>query len=136
VIDIDEAFLDELVAAARKARASAYAPYSDYRVGAALATEDGRIFTGCNVENASYGATVCAERNAIGAMIVAGASKPVACAIVTGGNKPGTPCGMCRQVLVEFTRDMPVVLVAESEAGDVRRDAMLAELMPDVFELE
>ena len=136
MIAIDEAFLGRLIAAARTARAAAYAPYSDYRVGAAIATEDGRIFTGCNVENASYGATVCAERNAIGAMVVAGASKPVACAIVTGGSKPGTPCGMCRQVLVEFTREMPIVLVAETEAGDVRRETSLEELMPDVFELE
>jgi cytidine deaminase len=133
---IDEAFLDELIAAARSARAAAYAPYSDYRVGAAIATEDGRIFSGCNVENASYGAGVCAERNAIGAMVVAGGSKPVACAVVTGGKKPGTPCGICRQVLVEFTRDMPVVLIAEGPEGDVRRDTTLAELMPDVFELE
>jgi len=133
---IDEAFLDELVEAARRARASAYAPYSDYRVGAAIATADGRIFSGCNVENASYGATICAERHAIGAMVVAGASKPVACAIVTGGSKPGSPCGMCRQVLVEFTRDMPVVLVAETPNGDVRRETTLSELMPDVFELE
>ena len=133
---IDEAFMEEIVSAARKARESAYAPYSDYRVGAAIATADGRIFTGCNVENASYGATVCAERNAIGAMVVAGASKPVACAIVTGGSKPGTPCGMCRQVLVEFTRDMPVVLVAETPNGDVRRETTLADLMPEVFELE
>jgi cytidine deaminase len=133
---IDEAFMEEIVTAARKARESAYAPYSDYRVGAAIATQDGRIFTGCNVENASYGATVCAERNAIGAMVVAGASKPVACAIVTGGSKPAPPCGMCRQVLVEFTRDMPIVLVAETPNGDVRREATLGELMPDVFELE
>jgi len=132
----DEALLETVIAQARRARANAYAPYSSYRVGAAIATEDGRIFTGCNVENASYGATVCAERNAIGAMIVAGASKPIACAIVTGGSKPGSPCGMCRQVLVEFTRDMPVVLIAESESGDVRRDTTLADLLPDVFELE
>ena len=133
---IDDVFIDQLVAEARKARASAYAPYSDYRVGAAIATEDGRIFIGCNVENASFGATICAERMAIGAMIVAGASKPIAVAIVTGGSKPGPPCGMCRQVLVEFTRDMPVVLVAETDAGDARRDTTLAEVMPDVFELE
>ncbi len=129
--------IDKLVAAARIARAAAYAPYSDYRVGAAIATEDGRIFTGCNVENASYGATLCAERNAIAAMVAAGASKPVACAIVTGGSKPGTPCGICRQVMVEFTRDMPIILVAETPAGaDVRRDISLAEIMPEVFELE
>ncbi len=133
---MDEASLGKLVAEARRARAAAYAPYSEYRVGAAIATEDGHVFVGCNIENASYGATICAERNAIGAMIAAGSSKPIACAIVTGGSKPGTPCGMCRQVLVEFTRDMPIVLVAETEAGDVRRDTTLAELMPDVFELE
>ncbi len=135
-MEIDEAFLGKLIAAARKARQSAYAPYSDYRVGSAIATEDGHIFTGCNVENASYGATICAERHAIGAMVVAGSSKPIACAVVTGGSKAGSPCGMCRQVLVEFTRDMPIVLVAETEAGDVRRDTSLGELMPDVFELE
>jgi len=133
---IDDVFIDQLVAEARKARASAYAPYSDYRVGAAIATEDGRIFIGCNVENASFGATICAERMAIGAMIVAGASKPIAVAIVTGGSRPGPPCGMCRQVLVEFTRDMPIILVAETGKGDSRRDTTLAEVMPDVFELE
>ena len=133
---VDETLLGKLVAEARRARAAAYAPYSDYRVGAAIATEDGHVFTGCNVENASYGAAICAERNAIGAMITAGSSKPIACAVVTGGFKPGTPCGICRQVLVEFTRDMPVVLVAETPSGDVRRDVTLADLMPDVFELE
>ena len=122
--------------AATMAAGNAYAPYSRLRVGAAGLATSGAVVTGCNVENASYGATVCAERNAIGAMIVAGGSKPIACAVVTGGSKPGSPCGMCRQVLVEFTRDMPVVLVSESEAGDVRRDTTLAELMPDVFELE
>ncbi len=132
----DEALVARLLAAAREARAKAYAPYSRYRVGAAIATEDGRTFAGCNVENASFGATVCAERNAIGQMVAAGASAPVACVIVTGGTKPGSPCGMCRQVLVEFARDMPVVLVAETDAGDVRRDTTLAALMPDVFELE
>ena len=133
---IDETLIGRLIAKAREARARAYAPYSDYRVGAALATEDGQIFGGCNVENASYGAAICAERNAVGAMVAAGASKPIACAVVTGGFRPGTPCGICRQVLVEFARDMPVVLVAETGTGDVRRDLTLADLMPEVFELE
>jgi cytidine deaminase len=131
---MEEELLAKLIEAARTARASAYAPYSDYRVGAAIATEDGQVFVGCNVENASYGATICAERNAIGAMVAAGASKPIACAIVTGGTKPGSPCGMCRQVLVEFTRDMPIALVSDDNAA--RRDTTLAVLMPDVFELE
>ena len=133
---IDETLIGRLIATARAARAQAYAPYSDYRVGAAIATDDGRVFSGCNVENASYPAGMCAERNAVGAMVAAGASKPVACAVVTGGFKPGTPCGICRQVLVEFARDMPVILVAETPTGDVRRDLTLADLMPEVFELE
>ncbi|CAN5520823.1 cytidine deaminase [soil metagenome] len=134
--DLDEALLGKLVAEARRARKNAYAPYSNYRVGAALATESGKIFAGCNVENASYGATICAERNAILHMIAAGESKPKAIVIVTGGDKPAPPCGMCRQVLVEFVRDMPVVLIGESDAGDVRRDLELGTLMPEVFELE
>lgn len=133
---IDETLIGHLIAEARRARANAYAPYSNYRVGAALATEGGKIFVGCNVENASFGATVCAERNAIAQMIVAGATKPIACVIVTAGPTPAPPCGMCRQVLIEFTRDMPVILVGESDVGDVRRDLELAELLPEVFELD
>jgi cytidine deaminase len=133
---VNETLLGKLVAEARHARANAYAPYSNYRVGSAILTAKGAIYTGCNVENASYGACLCAERNAIGKMVAAGDSKPIACAVVTGGKAPGSPCGICRQVLVEFTRDMPVVLVAETPTGDVRRDTSLAELMPDVFELD
>jgi len=135
-VTVNETLLGKLIAEARHARANAYAPYSSYRVGAALLTAKGAIYRGCNVENASYGACVCAERGAISQMVAAGDSKPVACAVVTGGKAPGSPCGICRQVLVEFAKDMPIVLVAESEGGDIRRDTTLAELLPDAFELE
>ena len=128
--------LERLVDAARRARANAYAPYSEYRVGAAIATEDGSIFSGCNVENASFGATICAERGAIARMIASGESSPVACVVVTGGEKPASPCGICRQVLAEFAKDMPVVLVGDLEGGgEVRKETTLGALLPDRFEL-
>jgi cytidine deaminase len=123
-----------LVDAAKRARANAYAPYSNYRVGAALLTKGGKIFAGCNFENASYGACICAERNAIGQMIAAGEREPVACVVVTGGKRPGSPCGICRQVLSEFAKDMPVILISEHRGGETRRDTSLAQLLPDAFE--
>ncbi len=131
------ASIDLLLAAARSARARAYAPYSRYRVGAALLTKSGRIFTGCNVENATYGATVCAERNAIGAMVAAGERDPVACVVVTSGPTPGTPCGICRQVLSEFAADMPITLVAEDPSGRSLAKAAyrLSALLPHAFRL-
>jgi cytidine deaminase len=125
--------LRRLIAAARRARTRAYAPYSNYRVGAALATRDGRIFVGCNVENASYGACLCAERNAIAQMIAAGQRKPIACAVATQGPRPGSPCGICRQVLAEFAGDMPIALVGD---GHSRRETTLAALLPDAFRLD
>ena len=124
--------LDRLVAAATEARRRAYAPYSRYKVGAAVMTAKGEVFAGCNVENSTYGATICAERNAIGAMIAAGARHPIACAVVTGGKEPGTPCGICRQVLAEFARDMPILMVAD---GGVKKRATLAKLLPQAFRL-
>jgi cytidine deaminase len=124
-----------LVQAARGARQRAYAPYSGYRVGAALATKNGKIFVGCNVENASYGACICAERGAIAQMVAAGEGEPVACAVVTEGPRPGSPCGICRQVLSEFARDMPIALVGDGGARASRRDTSLAALLPDAFRL-
>jgi cytidine deaminase len=123
----------KLIVAAKKARENAYAPYSKYRVGAAIATKSGAVYTGCNVENASYGATICAERNAIGAMVAAGDDSPIACAVVTAGPKAAAPCGICRQVLYEFAPDMEIALVT---AEGKRRDARLAELLPDGFLLK
>lgn len=132
----EAALLDELVQRAKKVRKHAYAPYSKYKVGAALATKSGRIFEGCNVENASFGATICAERGAIMQMIAAGEDTPVALAVVTQGKEPAAPCGICRQVLAEFTKDMPVAMIGlgskEGEHGNVMR---LAELLPMMFEL-
>ncbi len=130
---VDAALLARLVLEAKRVRERAYAPYSNYKVGAAIATASGKVFTGCNFENASYGACICAERNAIGQMIAAGEREPVACAIVTGGTTPGSPCGICRQVMVEFARDLPIVLVGLHAGGEVRRETTLAALLPDVF---
>ncbi len=129
--------LRRLVAEARAARGRAYAPYSRYRVGAALLTRRGGVYVGCNVENATYGATLCAERAAVAAMVVAGDAEPVACVVVTAGPSPGTPCGICRQVLAEFARDMQVLLVAEDDAGEItaRSTQRLAALLPKAFRL-
>lgn len=123
---------DRLIDAAKRARENAYAPYSEYRVGAAIATDDGSIFSGCNVENASYGATICAERGAIMRMVASGGSSPVACAVVVGGSTPAAPCGICRQVLAEFAKEMEILLVAEDGAI---KETTLSALLPERFEL-
>ena len=127
-----------LVEAARVARAHAHAPYSHYAVGAALLTRSGRVHVGCNVENATYGATLCAERAAVAAMVTSGDTAPIACAVVTAGPRPGAPCGICRQVLIEFARDMKLVLVAEDARGKIiaKKTARLAKLLPHAFRLE
>jgi cytidine deaminase len=129
--------LQRLIDLAVTAREQAYAPYSGYRVGAAIECASGKVFAGCNVENASYGATLCAERNAIAQMVAAGERDPVACAVVTEGAVPGSPCGICRQVLFEFANDMPVALVGltpkPSGTGApqrTRQDTTLAALLP------
>lgn len=129
--------VERLVAAARASRARAYAPYSRYRVGAALLTRAGLVHAGCNVENASYGATLCAERSAVAAMVAAGSTEPVACAVVTVGPRPGSPCGICRQVLSEFAEDLVLFLVAEDARGKItaRRRVRLGALLPDAFRL-
>jgi cytidine deaminase len=94
----------KLFGLARRAMKHAYAPYSDFRVGAAIMLGDGRTFTGCNVENSSYGLTICAERNAVFAAVAASAKKPeiLAVAVVNHRGVPCSPCGACRQVLAEF----------------------------------
>lgn len=127
---MDRAAVDALVTAATLVRANAYAPASRFQVGAAVHAVDGRVFVGCNVENASYGLTVCAERNAVAAAIAAGARELVAVAVVTDLDEPARPCGACRQVLAEFGLGMQVVMVGR---GGVRRQASLRELLPDPF---
>lgn len=121
---------EPLVKAALRVRLRAYAPYSGYMVGAALLCRDGKIYTGCNVENASYPVGTCAERVAMGAAVAAGCREPVALVIATPGPKPGTPCGMCRQALSEFAPDLPILLVTPR---DVREQWTLEQLMPGIF---
>lgn len=99
---------DALRAAAEGAMRRAHAPYSQFRVGAALQAADGTIYAGCNVENSSYPAGICAERSALGAAITAGRSQFTALAIVTEADTPTPPCGMCRQALIEFAASLPV----------------------------
>lgn len=124
-----EVGVDDLVGAAREAMDRAYAPYSGFHVGAAILA-DGRIFTGQNIENASYPVSVCAERNAIGRMIDAGVGAFEAVAVVTASGAPTPPCGACRQVLWEFGPASTVI--AETTAG-VRVLWTLADLLPDAF---
>jgi cytidine deaminase len=101
---------DQLISAARQARESAYAPFSNFRVGAALRATSGRIFGGCNVENATYGLTVCAERVAIFKAISEGERGFDAIAVITDTDSLTPPCGACRQIIWEFCGDVPVIL--------------------------
>ncbi|MEW6727165.1 MAG: cytidine deaminase [Bacillota bacterium] len=121
---------EELVKAALQARTGSYAPYSGFRVGAALLTPGGRVFTGCNVENASYGLTMCAERVAVGKAVSEGEREFVAIAVAGNGREKCLPCGACRQVLAEFAPDMAVIAVNEYGDYSVTR---LNELLPQSF---
>lgn len=122
--------VDELIAAATKARDNAYVPYSRFAVGAAVRAASGRIYTGANVENASYGLTVCGERVALFNAAAAGERSIVGVAVVTGADLVTSPCGACRQVIVEFGRH--VVVVGETLGGS-RRSWTIEELLPDSF---
>lgn len=126
--------MNELVDAAQRVRTNAYAPYSVYQVGAAVLGSNGRIYVGCNVENVSFGLTMCAERNAIGSMVADGCRAIQAVAVVTKDG--GTPCGMCRQALLEFAQDASAVRVwCASETG-VTAEYRLVDLIPDAFRSE
>jgi len=118
----------ELIALADKARAMAYAPYSNYRVGAALLTGSGKAYTGVNVENASYGLAICAERTAAVKAVSAGEREFVAIAVVTDNG--GSPCGACRQVLAEFGPQMRIIL---ADSAGKSREYSMSELLPDSF---
>ncbi len=118
----------QLVAAAQSARKHAYAPYSNYAVGAAVLAVDGEIIQGCNVENASYGGTICAERVALTAAIAQGKRELKAIAVVTVDG--GSPCGFCRQVMIELGAEMDVYI--GDEAGNFRCTTVRA-LLPDAF---
>jgi cytidine deaminase len=121
---------EALVATALAARAHAYAPYSGFPVGAAVLMEDGSIHAGANVENGIPALAICAERVAIAGAASAGLRAPVALAVVTGTTPPSRPCGLCRQTLSEFARDLPI-LVANLD-GD-REELRLSELFPQPF---
>lgn len=125
---VSEPVVTELISAAADARGRAYAPYSHFAVGAALLASDGQVYTGCNVENASYGLTICAERNAIAHAVAAGQRAFTAIAVVTENGV--TPCGACRQVLAEFNPQLLVILA--DIAGNQRR-YRLSELLPAAF---
>ncbi|MEO8140008.1 MAG: cytidine deaminase [Gemmatimonadota bacterium] len=120
---------DALVAAARTAQGQAWCPYSGFPVGAALECEDGRVFSGCNVENASFGLTICAERGAVMVAVASGARRFRRLVIVANADPPVSPCGACRQVLAEFGWEM----IVESIGPAGTRRWTLRELLPDGF---
>ena len=130
---IAEEAVQALAKAAREFRRKAYAPYSGYKVGAAVLGSNGKVYGGCNVENASYGLTVCAERVAIGAAVADGERKPLAIAVATGDRDPATPCGACRQLLVEFNPGMRVILAG---SGRQLKQCLARDLLPGFFVLK
>ena len=127
----------ELYQMAEAARENAYAPFSGFRVGAALLASDGTVYTGVNVENSSYGATICAERTAFVKAISEGAREFDAIAI-SAGEDPALPCGICRQFMYEFAPQIRVITgpAKEGETGDGLSVRTLEELLPDGFRLE
>jgi cytidine deaminase len=120
----------KLIKEAKKARKRAYTPYSKFKVGAAVLCVDGKIFTGCNIENASFGLTVCAERIAIFKAISEGSTKIEAIAVIGDTDKSCSPCGACRQVISEFGEDIPLIMA--NLKGDVKIKK-IKELLPEAF---
>jgi cytidine deaminase len=122
---------EELVAAAKSARENSYAPFSDFRVGAAIEMEDGEIIAGCNVESASYGLTVCAERVAIWKAISEGKHKIKHLAVVADTEELTPPCGVCRQIIWEFGGNVPVIL---ANLNGKRETVEMKDLLPRAFD--
>ena len=120
----------KLIKEAEKVRKRAYTPYSKFKVGAAVLSVDGKIFTGCNIENASFGLAVCAERVAIFKAISEGSTKFEAIAVIGNTDKPCSPCGACRQVISEFGEDIPLIMTNLN--GDVKIKK-IKELLPEAF---
>jgi cytidine deaminase len=121
---------DRLAEAAKAASERAYCPYSKFRVGAALLTQDGRLYTGCNVENASYGLTICAERNTVFHAVAQGMAAVSCLLVYTPTEKPAAPCGACRQVLNEFGPDAEIRCVCD---GPQTIELKMSDLLPKAF---
>ena len=128
---IDRELEERLVAEASRSRGNAVSNRSGFAVGAAIETGDGTIYGGCNIENATYGLTVCAERVAIWKALSEGVRKFRAVAVVTEAETPTPPCGACRQILWEFAGDVPVVSVT---VGGARKTYRMSDLLPEPFE--
>ena len=124
--------MSDLVARARAAMRNAWAPYSNFHVGAAIEAADGSVYVGCNVESASYGLTICAERMALGAAVAAGARKLKRVVVTTEVDPPAAPCGACRQLLAEMGLQTEIVAVGPAS----ERRWTLAQLLPDAFTRE
>jgi cytidine deaminase len=124
--------IEEIIARAAEVQARAHAPYSHFRVGAVLETEDGQLFSGCNIENASYSLTICAERAALAAAVSAGSREFRRLVLVTDGPEAVAPCGACREALAEFSPCLAIFAVA----GNSRKEWTLQELLPHPFRLE
>lgn len=125
-----ETVFQELIDKAKEARANAYAPHSKFLVGSALITENGKIFTGCNIENVSLGLSICAERVAIFKAVAEGIKDIRAIAVIGDTEEPCTPCGACRQVMIEFAPDMKVVMANLHNKIKIKK---ARDLLPDSF---
>ena len=133
--ELANSFREELLTAAREAQISAYAPYSNFSVGAAVLLSDGTIYRGCNIENASFGLTICAERVALFHAISDGRIDIAAVAVVTSAPKICKPCGACRQVIAEFSQaGNPIAVLSASLSGEASLETIL-DLLPDTFTL-
>ena len=124
---------EKLIEKAKEIRENAYAPYSKFRVGAAILTGEGKIYTGANVENSSYGLTMCAERVALGCAVKSGEKDLIKLALVTDSKKPAVPCGACCQVLAEFNPNMEIICA--NLKGEVKK-FNLNQLLPFYFRME
>ena len=129
--NVMENTLEKLIEAAKRVRENAFAPYSNFKVGAAVETKSGKIFTGCNVENASYGLTVCAERVAIFKAISEGETEFAKIAVVADTPELTPPCGACRQIIWEFCGDIPVIM---ANLEDETETLQMEELFPRAFD--
>jgi len=132
-LSVDRSVVEVLVERAKQVLANSYAPYSGIHVASAIYTDRGSIYVGVNVENSSYGLTICAERSAVAAMVTAGERKPLYVAVVTDMDKPIPPCGACRQVLAEFNPNATIIMHSVKSGETVVKS--LRELFPDPFKL-